>query len=70
LIVDGPEKTTDGQGFYRSEQSQRRGSKMATTMARQNPIETAELPQKDTKNSKAFGRNIYGRKIERVTDET
>jgi hypothetical protein len=61
---------TDRHGFYRREQSQRRGNKVATKKARQNPIETAELPQKDTKNSKAFGRNIYGRKIERVRDET
>jgi hypothetical protein len=39
------------------------GRKLARKRVRQNPIETAELPQKDTKNSKAFGRNIYGRKI-------
>ena len=30
---------TDGHGFYRREQSQRRGNKVATKKARQNPIE-------------------------------
>jgi hypothetical protein len=54
---------TDGHGFYRSEHRQRRGEEAGQERVRQNPIETAELLQKDTKNSKAFGRNIYGRKI-------
>ena len=49
---------TDGHGFYRREQSQRRGNKVATKKARPNPIvdcKTAELPQKHTKNPKVFG---------------